>query len=94
MRFWYPSTDEEAKDKAAGWTFFVFCLSHYGSHGMAAPGTGNMWQLYQEWRRTPKAHETLQVGLIGSPDYFVRHGRPTATFAKAADSGLASRAPR
>jgi hypothetical protein len=61
-------TDEEAREKAAGWTFFVFCLSHYGRHGMAEPGTGNMWKLYQEWRHTPKAQETLKAGLIGSPE--------------------------
>jgi hypothetical protein len=27
-----------------------------------------MWKLYQEWRHTPKAQETLRVGLIGSPE--------------------------
>jgi hypothetical protein len=27
-----------------------------------------MWELYQEWRHTPKAQETLQAGLIGSPE--------------------------
>ncbi len=32
---------------------------------MAAPGKSNMWELYQEWRHTPKAQETLRVGLIG-----------------------------
>ena len=61
-------TDEEAREKAAGWTFFVFCLSHYGRHGIASPGTGNMWQLYEQWRHTPKAQETLKAGLIGSPE--------------------------
>ena len=66
--FMCAPTDEEAQAKAAGWTFFVFCLSHYGRHGMASPGQGNMWELYQEWRHTPKAQETLKVGLIGSPE--------------------------
>lgn len=66
--FMCAPTDEEACEKAAGWTFFVFCLSHYGRHGMAAPGTGDMWKLYQEWRHTPKAQETLRAGLIGSPE--------------------------
>src|SRR4029077_16387431 len=28
--FMCAPTDEEAREKAAGWTFFVFCLSHYG----------------------------------------------------------------
>src|SRR6202022_608060 len=66
--FMCAPTDEEAQAKAAGWTFFVFCLSHYGKHGMAEPGRGNMWELYQEWRHTPKAQETLKAGLIGSPE--------------------------
>jgi hypothetical protein len=35
---------------------------------MAQPGTGDMWKLYQEWRHTPKAQETLKAGLIGSPE--------------------------
>jgi luciferase family oxidoreductase group 1 len=65
--FMCAPTDEEAIAKASGWTFFVFCLSHYGKHGIPAPGEGNMWELYQDWRRTPKAEETLRSGLIGSP---------------------------
>jgi hypothetical protein len=35
---------------------------------MAEPGRGDMWKLYREWRHTPKAQETLQAGLIGSPE--------------------------
>jgi luciferase family oxidoreductase group 1 len=66
--FMCAPTDAEAIEKASGWTFFVFCLSHYGKHGIPAPGEGNLWELYQEWRRTPKAEETLRSGLIGSPD--------------------------
>jgi alkanesulfonate monooxygenase SsuD/methylene tetrahydromethanopterin reductase-like flavin-dependent oxidoreductase (luciferase family) len=66
--FMCAPTDAEAIEKAAGWTFFVFCLSHYGKHGIPAPGEGNMWELYQEWRKTPKAEETLRSGLIGSPE--------------------------
>src|SRR5215470_3339656 len=66
--FMCAPTNEEAREKAAGWTFFVFCLSHYGRHGMAEPGKGDMWKLYQEWRHTPKAQDTLKAGLIGSPE--------------------------
>jgi luciferase family oxidoreductase group 1 len=66
--FMCAETDALAQEKAAGWTFFVFCLSHYGKHGIPAPGEGNMWELYQEWRHTPKAQETLTSGLIGSPE--------------------------
>jgi luciferase family oxidoreductase group 1 len=66
--FMCAPTDAEAIAKASGWTFFVFCLSHYGKHGIPAPGEGDMWELYQEWRKTPKAEETLRSGLIGSPE--------------------------
>jgi alkanesulfonate monooxygenase SsuD/methylene tetrahydromethanopterin reductase-like flavin-dependent oxidoreductase (luciferase family) len=66
--FMCAPTDEEAIEKASGWTFFVFALSHYGKHGIPKPGEGNMWELYQEWRHTPKAQETLKSGLIGSPE--------------------------
>ena len=65
--FMCAETDQEAQAKAAGWTFFVFCLSHYGRHGIPNPGEGNMWELYEQWRQTPKAQETLKAGLIGSP---------------------------
>ena len=66
--FMCADTDEQAQEKAAGWTFFVFRLTHYGRHGIPAPGQGNMWQLYQDWRHTPSAQETLRSGLIGSPE--------------------------
>jgi luciferase family oxidoreductase group 1 len=66
--FMCADTDEEALAKASGWTFFVFCLSHYGRHGIPNPGEGNMWEAYQEWRQTDKAQETLRSGLIGSPE--------------------------
>jgi alkanesulfonate monooxygenase SsuD/methylene tetrahydromethanopterin reductase-like flavin-dependent oxidoreductase (luciferase family) len=66
--FMCAPTDEEALAKASGWTFFVFCLSHYGRHGIPNPGEGNMWEAYQEWRHTDRAQETLRSGLIGSPE--------------------------
>jgi hypothetical protein len=56
--FMCADTDEEAREKAAGWTFFVFCLSHYGRHGIPNPGAGNMWEAYEEWRKTPKAEDS------------------------------------
>ncbi len=66
--FMCAETDEEAIEKAAGWTFFIFALSHYGRKGVDAPGTGNLWEEYQEWRQTDKAREALTGGLIGSPE--------------------------
>ena len=65
--FMCAETDAQALEKAAGWTFFVFCLSHYGRHGIPNPGEGNMWEAYQEWRHSDRAQETLRSGLIGSP---------------------------
>jgi luciferase family oxidoreductase group 1 len=73
--FMCAPTDEEALAKASGWTFFVFCLSHYGRHGIPNPGEGNMWEAYQEWRQTDKAQETLRSGLIGSPETIRRRLR-------------------
>jgi luciferase family oxidoreductase group 1 len=73
--FMCAPTDAEALAKASGWTFFVFCLSHYGRHGIPNPGEGNMWEAYQEWRHTDKAQETLRSGLIGSPETIRRRLR-------------------
>ncbi|MGI9421985.1 MAG: LLM class flavin-dependent oxidoreductase [Hyphomicrobiaceae bacterium] len=66
--FMCAETDEEALAKASGWTFFIFALSYYGRKGVDAPGTSNLWQEYQTWRRTDKAQEALRNGLIGSPE--------------------------
>ncbi len=65
--FMCADTDEEALEKAAGWTFFIFALSYYGRKGVDAPGTGNLWREYQSWRGSDKAKQALQSGLIGSP---------------------------
>lgn len=61
-------TDDKALQKAAGWTFFIFCLSHYGRHGISAPGETNLWELYQDWRHSEQAQKALTSGLIGSPE--------------------------
>ena len=66
--FMCAETDEEAVEKAAGWTFFIFALSYYGRKGVDAPGKGNLWDEYQTWRKSDKAKEALRNGLIGSPD--------------------------
>jgi len=66
--FMCAETDEEAVEKAAGWTFFIFALSYYGRKGVDAPGKGNLWEEYQTWRESDKAQEALKNGLIGSPD--------------------------
>ena len=66
--FMCARTDEEALEKAAGWTFFIFALSYYGRKGVDAPGTSNLWAEYEDWRKTEKAQAALRNGLIGSPE--------------------------
>ncbi len=66
--FMCAPTDEEALERASGWTFFIFALSHYGRNGIAAPGTGDLWRDFQAWRETDKAKAALRNGLIGSPE--------------------------
>ena len=66
--FMCADTDAEAIEKAAGWTFFIFALSHYGRAGIDAPGKGDLWKLYQDWRQSEKAQQALKAGLIGSPE--------------------------
>ncbi len=66
--FMCAETDAEAIEKAAGWTFFIFALSYYGRKGIDAPGKGDLWREYQDWRHTEKAQAALRNGLIGSPE--------------------------
>src|SRR3984957_2000071 len=66
--FMCAPTDEEALEKVAGWTFFIFALSYYGRKGVDAPGKGDLWREYQDWRHTEKAQVALRNGLIGSPE--------------------------
>ena len=62
-------TDEEAHEKADGWTFFAFALRYYGTHVPGEPGTAeNLWEEYQSFRRTPQFEKMHAGGLIGSPD--------------------------
>jgi alkanesulfonate monooxygenase SsuD/methylene tetrahydromethanopterin reductase-like flavin-dependent oxidoreductase (luciferase family) len=66
--FMCAETDEEAYEKASGWTFFIFALSHYGREGIAAPGTVNLWDKFQDWRHSEKAKKAFEGALIGSPE--------------------------
>jgi alkanesulfonate monooxygenase SsuD/methylene tetrahydromethanopterin reductase-like flavin-dependent oxidoreductase (luciferase family) len=66
-------TDEEARKRADGATFFQFALRFYGASSdrkRPAPGTVNMWDAYNTWKRdNPEAQEAaLRSGLIGSPE--------------------------
>lgn len=60
-------TDEEAQQKAEGWTFFQFALVFYNKHGPVAPGTVNLWDEYQKWKASPEGQKRAGGGLIGSP---------------------------
>ena len=73
--FMCAETDEEAREKASGWTFFIFALSHYGRAGISAPGTGNLWEAYQDWRGSDQERQALESGLIGSPETIRRRLR-------------------
>jgi hypothetical protein len=66
-------TDEEARERADGDTFFQFALRFYAaSPGRRRPaaGTVNMWDEYHKWKAAnPEVHAAaLRGGLIGSPD--------------------------
>jgi alkanesulfonate monooxygenase SsuD/methylene tetrahydromethanopterin reductase-like flavin-dependent oxidoreductase (luciferase family) len=70
--FMCARTDEEARAKADGATFFQFCLRFYNTpdRKRPAPGTVDMWSEYTRWKAAnPEAAEkALSGGLIGSPD--------------------------
>jgi alkanesulfonate monooxygenase SsuD/methylene tetrahydromethanopterin reductase-like flavin-dependent oxidoreductase (luciferase family) len=71
--FMCAKTDEEARERADGETFFQFSLRFYGASSgrqRPAPGTVNMWDEYNKWKKAnPEAHAAaLRGGLIGSPD--------------------------
>jgi alkanesulfonate monooxygenase SsuD/methylene tetrahydromethanopterin reductase-like flavin-dependent oxidoreductase (luciferase family) len=70
-------TDEEAKIKADGWTFFQFALGFYARQGPMEPGAANLWEEYQAWRKTPQGEARVARGgaLIGSPDTLRRRLR-------------------
>jgi hypothetical protein len=61
-------TDEEARELAAGWTFFIFALGYYGRAGVDAPGKSDLWGAYQSWRNSDKARAALDNALVGSPE--------------------------
>ncbi len=70
--FMCARTDEEARAKADGATFFQFCLRYYNSADRArpAPGEVDMWVEYGKWKAAnpEQAERALTGGLIGSPE--------------------------
>ena len=61
-------TDEEAEEKMDGWSFFQFALILYNKEGPFEPGTVNLWERYQEWKRTNPGEKIPNRGLVGSPE--------------------------
>jgi alkanesulfonate monooxygenase SsuD/methylene tetrahydromethanopterin reductase-like flavin-dependent oxidoreductase (luciferase family) len=70
--FMCARTDEEARAKADGATFFQFCLRYYNSadRSRPPPGAVNMWDEYEKWKAANRdqAERALSGGLIGSPE--------------------------
>jgi alkanesulfonate monooxygenase SsuD/methylene tetrahydromethanopterin reductase-like flavin-dependent oxidoreductase (luciferase family) len=66
--FMCAATDEEAWQKADGWTFFQFALQLYNKEGPFEPGSVNIWERYQEWKQTPAGQKRTGSELIGSPE--------------------------
>jgi len=70
--FMCARTDEEARAKADGATFFQFCLRYYNSpdRSRPPPGAVDMWDEYEKWKAANReqAERALTGGLIGSPE--------------------------
>jgi alkanesulfonate monooxygenase SsuD/methylene tetrahydromethanopterin reductase-like flavin-dependent oxidoreductase (luciferase family) len=70
--FMCAETDEEARARADGATFFQFCLRYYNTPDRKRPEPGevNMWDEYTAWKTAnpESAERALTGGLIGSPD--------------------------
>jgi alkanesulfonate monooxygenase SsuD/methylene tetrahydromethanopterin reductase-like flavin-dependent oxidoreductase (luciferase family) len=71
--FMCAKTDEEARKRAEGATFFQFALRFFGSSSgrkRPDPYTVNIWDEYNKWKENNKeaAARALSGGLIGSPE--------------------------
>jgi alkanesulfonate monooxygenase SsuD/methylene tetrahydromethanopterin reductase-like flavin-dependent oxidoreductase (luciferase family) len=82
--FMCADTDEEARRRADGVTFFQFALRYYGAAAgreRAAPGTVNLWNEYNAWKRdnAEALERALRGGLIGSPETIRRKLRKFET---------------
>jgi alkanesulfonate monooxygenase SsuD/methylene tetrahydromethanopterin reductase-like flavin-dependent oxidoreductase (luciferase family) len=70
--FMCARTDEEARARADGCTFFQFCVLHPGSRSGHRPD--DLWAEYEQWKQdNPEAHEkAITGGLVGSPATIAR----------------------
>ena len=67
-QFMCAETDEEALAEADGSSFFQFSQGFYNSHGPVDPGTVNLWDEYQAWKKSDTGRKWQGGGLIGSPE--------------------------
>ena len=73
--FMCAPTDEEAQAKAAGWTFFVFCLSHYGGTAWPSRARATCGSSTRNGGRRRRPRRRSAPGLIGSPETIRRRLR-------------------
>jgi len=71
--FMCAETDEEARRRADGVTFFQFALRYYNAavgRERAKPGTVSLWNEYNAWKRAnpDAAARAVSGGLVGSPE--------------------------
>ena len=71
--FMCAETDEEARRRADGVTFFQFALRYYNAavgRERAKPGTVRLWNEYNAWKRAnpDAAARAVSGGLVGSPE--------------------------
>ena len=71
-QFMCAETDELARERSDGSTFFQFALRFYNDHGPVIPGTTSLWDAYLEWKQSPAGLKAQSGGLIGSPET-IRH---------------------
>jgi alkanesulfonate monooxygenase SsuD/methylene tetrahydromethanopterin reductase-like flavin-dependent oxidoreductase (luciferase family) len=82
--FMCAPTDEEARARADGVTFFQFCLRYYSAsrdRERPPPGEVNMWEEYCKWKAAnpEQTERALSGGLIGSPETLRRKLRKFET---------------
>jgi alkanesulfonate monooxygenase SsuD/methylene tetrahydromethanopterin reductase-like flavin-dependent oxidoreductase (luciferase family) len=71
--FMCAKTDEEARKRAEGLTFFQFALNFYGrqpNRERPRAGSVNVWDEFVKWKdANPEAvQKSVRSGLVGSPD--------------------------
>ena len=61
-QFMCAPTDEEARERADGSTFFQFALRFYNEHGPVVPGTVSLWDEYQTWKAGRRGRRPSTAG--------------------------------